>query len=191
MSEPDQLQMTEGNPLTFRTTATEATSPRSMLRPETTRLRTSRRRCPRRKLSRCRPARRPRVRPRNLKQRQPHLRRLAANEVAAAVANPRRKNRRRESRNPPQSSRPRLCELSSTSSENGPFFISQPLQRAFTPRRLRTGSGAARLATMVTTSSGKALRGDFTNTANQRSTRPIKNSRTSGSKGHSTGTKKF
>ena len=32
---------------------------------------------------------------------------------------------------------------------------------------------AARLATMVTTSSGKALRGDFTNTANQRSGRHI------------------
>jgi hypothetical protein len=43
---------------------------------------------------------------------------------------------------------------------------------------------AARLATMVTTSSGKALRGDFTNTANQRSGRHISNSRTTCSKGH-------
>ena len=44
-------------------------------------------------------------------------------------------------------------------------------QRAFTAKRLSTGWIAARLAMMVTTSGGKALDGDFTNTANQRSGR--------------------
>jgi len=45
-------------------------------------------------------------------------------------------------------------------------------KRAFIAKHLNIGSGAARPATPDTTSSGKALNGDFTNTAHQRSTRP-------------------
>ena len=45
-------------------------------------------------------------------------------------------------------------------------------KRAFIAKHLNIGSGAAGPATPDTTSSGKALNGDFTNTAHQRSTRP-------------------
>ena len=73
---------------------------------------------------------------RNLKQRQPHSRRLAANEIGAAVANPRRKNRRRGSRNPPQNFRLIPCCLSSTPSGGMPLSLSgTKTRRAFTARR--------------------------------------------------------
>ena len=56
---------------------------------------------------------------------------------------------------------------------------------------ISTGWIAARLAMMVMTSSGRALRGDFTNTAKQRSGWHIKNSSTSCFRGHFWATTKF
>ena len=150
----------------------------SRFRPETTRLRTSRHRCPRRKLSRCRPARRPRVRPRNLKQRQPHSQRLAANQVGAAVANPRRKNRRRESRNPPQSFRPKIMRIVLNTLRERPILHhaahEADIHRKTLERWIRRSEAG---------DNGYDIRwqgithGDFTNTANRRSGEAHQNTR--------------
>ena len=62
--------------------------------------------------------------------------------------------------------------MSSTALRKCPYSTMQLPKRAFIAKHLNIGSGAARPATPDTTSSGKALNGDFTNTAHQRSTRP-------------------
>jgi hypothetical protein len=53
---------------------------------------------------------------------------------------------------------PKIMRIILNSLKECPFFITQPMQRAFTAKRLSTGWIAARLAMMVTTSGGKALR---------------------------------
>src|SRR5664279_2659012 len=88
------------------------------------------------------------------------------------LANPRIKNCQRKSRKPAECYRLSACELSSTALRKCPYFTTQLPKRAFIAKHLNIGSGAARPATPDTTSSGKALNGDFTNTAHQRSTRP-------------------
>ena len=50
--------------------------------------------------------------------------------------------------------------------------VPQLAEQAFTPKRLRIGASAARPVTPVTTSSGAAKRGDFTNIVNRRLRRP-------------------
>src|SRR5450631_4053359 len=134
-------------------------------RPAAARLRTNRQRYPyrykqslrgRRKLSFCRPP----------------TGRWSPSEVGDVAANPRIKNCQRKSRKPAECYRLSACELSSTALRKCPYLTTQLPKRAFIAKHLNIGSGAARPATPDTTSSGKALNGDFTNTAHQRSTRP-------------------
>ena len=58
------------------------------------------------------------------------------------------------------------CELSSTASGKLPSYGTQLARRAFTAKHSSIGSGAALPAAMDTTSGGKALNGNFTNSAN-------------------------
>ena len=97
---------------------------------------------------------------------------VGPSEVGDVAANPRIKNCQRKSRKPAECYRLSACELSSTALRKCPYFTTQLPKRAFIAKHLNIGSGAARPATPDTTSSGKALNGDFTNTAHQRSTRP-------------------
>src|SRR6202035_3718223 len=98
-------------------------------------------------------------------------RRWAPSQVREVAANPRIKNCPRKSRKPAECYRLSACELSSTALRKCPYLTTQLPKRAFIAKHLNIGSGAARPATPDTTSSGKALNGDFTNTAHQRSTR--------------------
>ena len=68
---------------------------------------------------------------------------------------------------------PKIMRLVLYALRKPPILYHAANRRAFTAKRLSTGWIAARLAMMVTTSGGKALDGDFTNTANQRSGRQI------------------
>ena len=106
------------------------------------------------------------MRPRDLKQRQPHSGRWAANEVADGVANKKQKLPAEIPKG--ESFRLSACGLFSTALGNGPSFPTQLTKRAFTAKHLSIGSSAARPATTDTTSSGMGRRRDFTNTANQR-----------------------
>src|ERR1700721_4294845 len=118
------------------------------------------------------PAKRGYERNRSLKPRHLHSGRWAPSEVGDVAANPRIKNCQRKLRKPAESYRLSACELSSTALRKCPYLTTQLPKRAFIAKHLNIGSGAARPATPDTTSSGKALNGDFTNSAHQRSTRP-------------------
>jgi len=98
---------------------------------------------------------------------------LITNQIRASVANNLRSNScRPKNRGSLQSFRPSACSLSSRPSESVPSSATPPPKQAFTSKHFRIGCNTARLATMVTTSCGRAIKPDFTNIATTRSKMP-------------------